>query len=554
MWPFKSKKKKEEPKIESNSNDNGQDEILAVRARILEELNASPWQYNVLGLSLDKAWDQGYPSIDGTFMMDDNAVANDDAQRLAILNSCRILASAHPHARGIINTDTAYVIGLGYKIDPSPKIHVKEEGEKILEKVAPSNPSDDNDDNSDDSDVGNSKPAVQRDDDGEVVNIELRKKLRKAWKKYLKGKKLNPKLKWVQFQIEAYKRCLRDGEVFIHLGMNKEDMSLTVRLISPLDISSPSGSNDPNDVDSNGIRVDAEDKDIILGYWFKDHNKLNAAHVFIPADSMIHVKVTTDSSAKRGLSLFYVTRRYLNLFDKWLSQSLKHQFIQSQVAILRSWNNTTGPQVKAMIQKNEWSTRNIQAPSGESIEQRTTNLFPIIDAPQNMNMTMASPNGNWQESEILARRILLGSNGNYNSTLAAQFPAIRSKEQEQELWKDVWIQIYTRWLLLEKLMGRLPIKYEEDFDCNVNEPLIPNYEAMLTAMATVQLRQTQIISTRTAQEMVNVNPDIEKQRLEEEPMPIVQNKKVDPKGQMATIDKKSNDNPLPTGKKKGMKA
>lgn len=550
MWPFKPSKNKTVIDAIINKMEREKEFYEMQIAKLTQEdLQGNPWQYNTVGMTLDKLWNAGYPSVDTTLGQIDSAVASDDAMRDMVLDECRLLQSTHPHARGIINTDLAYVIGLGFKVEPTPRKKQSLDNEKIDEAEEP------------DADVD------------EPINIELRKKIKSSWKKYINSNKLNPKMKFNTFFAEAYKKCLKDGEVFIHLIFN-EDISLGLRIIDPKDISHPSGTsvNDPLDPDMNGIRVDPKDTDKIIGYWFKNH-LTDDKHVLIPAERMIHIKLTTDCSVKRGLPVYFVCRHYLNKFDKWLDQSLKHQHIQSQVAILRSWANTTGAQVKSLLDKKEWTNRDIDSPAGNTLSQKINPIFPVIDAPANMTLTMASPNGNWQESEILARRIMLGiasgsgmselmasgdaSASNYNAILAAQFPAIRSKEQEQELWKDVVKNIYTKWLLLEKLSGRIDIKNEEEYDCVITESRIPNYEAMLSTMATIQLKQTGVISNKTAQELVNIDPDAEKQRLKDEPKvetedPSFMFNKVKPKGQLATVGKKSHTDPLPSGKKKGL--
>ena len=66
-------------------------------------------------------------------------------------------------------------------------------------------------------------------------------------------------------------------------------------------------------------------------------------------------------------------------------------------------------------------------------------------------------------------------------------------------------------------MGRIPVIRDEDqLDCNVTPSKIPNFEGELTADPAVKLQQAQIISRRTAQEMVGLDADVEEDRLDEE--------------------------------------
>jgi len=547
----------------------GMNEVDDVQTKLKESFSnvniGNPWWQDIVGLSLDQAWTRGFPTSELAFGWDAAAVANDDAARWHVMRVSRVLYDLHPHAKGIVETAVSFICGsFAWSVEPTPRIMRPDAA-----TVTPLRESFDDEKPEAEGDpfyvppVGDAVATVPTEPDkvpqqtiddildtGEKFDAEmpvdhrLAATYRRLWAQYIRRGTFHPKLGWTQFWKEAFRRTRRDGEVFIHKGHEEDDGRLAPRFIEPEDISHPSGMTSNSamhdrrggvfDQDANGIRVDKDDPDKVLGYWYKRTDDLDSTnHELIPADQMIHIKFGIDSGTRRGVPLMFVVRRYLQHLDSWIAQSLHHQRVQSSIALLRQWENTTPAQVRSLITSKEFRSFERNTPAGQTKDYRSTDMLPIIDAPAGMNMTMVSPNGNFADSEILVRRVLLaisvgvqqseamvtgdGSNANYASTRITQFIPLRSFEAEQGDWAETVQQFYEAWVYTEAAMGRIPIIRDECLlDVNVTPSQMPNFEAEIAAPTAISLFQAGLISRRTSQELVRLDPDVEEDRMVEE--------------------------------------
>lgn len=519
------------------------------RGVLAESADYGPaWTDELAGLSLADAFKRGLPMADASVpgFLDTATVAGDDALRHGILRFCRGLYESHPHAKGIVETVVNFVVGpSAWSVDPSPKVPRPDEM-----NVQPVDEAEDPTDIQPVGDIPEVDPANLPDvdperivgdrpgadeDDEERVDAGMRRLLRRAWKKFVQPGVMHPQLSWSQFWKEAFRRSRRDGEVFIYLGGHKHNGRLAPRFIDPLDISRPIGK--PMNVDFDpyqaGVQVDEDDPETVAGYWFQRHGCADKDHEFIPADKMIHIKFGVDANVRRGLPMLYVIRRYLFHFDRWIEQSLRHQRVQSAVAMVRNWENATKGQLEALRDEKKFRERRITTPAGTTLRRTETVPMPIIDAPAGMKLDMVSPNGNFSDSEVLVRRVMLacavganlseamvtadGSNANYASTRVTQFPAMRGFEADQGDWSNPVRRLYFVWCYRESALQRIPRIWDDcQTDCDVSPDELPNFEGEITAGFAVQLFTAGIISKRTAQEMSHVDPDIEKHRMKEE--------------------------------------
>lgn len=496
-----------------------------------------PYQAEWAGLSLDEAYRRGLPDLQLAFQYDATQVANNDSLRNEMLKVCRILYSSHPHAKAVIDTAKAFVVGPhAWQVEPLPKINERPESVRpvseddqdyVAGRIPPV------------SKVIDAKlppPGEEDDPREEKLRIDFKRlrKIKPAWDRWQKRGHIHPKQDWVEFWDEAWMRSRRDGEVFIHLGHNKKNGALSPRFLEPEEIVHPTGGMSSNvkgtfDKDMCGIRVDEDDPQTVIGYWWRPIWKLGEQPELLPADDVIHIKIGADSGARRGLPALFCVRHMLRHFDTWIQQSLKHQKIQSMIAVLRQWDKATPDAVSNFQASNVFRSTNMSTPAGNNFNYNTQQLLPFVDAPRGMTMNPFVPAGNYGDSEILARRVLLAvasgenmsecmvtgdaANANYASSRIAQIPAFRGFEATQGRWSGRVELVYHRWLATEAILGRQDAVTEEcQLDCHVTPNPLPPFEMENTFGMITNLYGSGLITKRTAQEKLGIDLQMEEER------------------------------------------
>lgn len=497
----------------------------------------NPWQNEYIGLTPSQAFAQGMP-YGGIGVYDGVMVASSDALRNEVLQLCRVLYDTHPHAKAIIEAQVAYIVGAtGWTVEPMP-LRVDRHALDIQPvqeaDIAP---------------VGRGIVPVgldpyepdlskaPREREHEHIDYRLKNRCDAWYKRQTRTGYYHPQLSQQQFQEEAFRRCRRDGEVFIFKGHDPVDGHLSPRFLDPMEIVHPTGAITSDvknvfDPDACGIRVDEHDHARVLGYWYRPLTNPAAKPIFIHADRIKHKKFGVDSTVRRGLPCLFVIRHFLRHFDTWLGQSLKHQNVQSRIAILRSWTNTTPTQLASLVSGKDVRRQDYTTPAGNSLQFRTTNLYPVVDAPANMQLQGFTPGGNYSDSEILARRVLLacaagenlseamvtadGSNANYASTRLTTFIPFEGFKKEKRAWGDDWSGLYEDEYKAEAAAGRLPPFTPERGNCNVKPAELPNLEGEVVTPTAISQYEKGLISKRTAQEMVGADPEMEDERQADE--------------------------------------
>lgn len=549
LHEMRMKTREERLKAIQNESDFYKAQMHVIEKQLNEDIQnlGNPYQMNMVGLGIDQLWKQGFPDVSTNLLADANYIASNDALRMDMVRLSRTLYDTHPHAKVIINTQVSYIVGEhAWRVEPSPKKPFP--GEHSVQPV-----SEQETDFRVDT-VGNKVAPVAGDVPFDFEkSIKLKKLLKKGikaleddglkvkvqrlWTKYQRLGVIHPQMGYVEFWTEAYMRTRRDGEVFIYLGSDKKTGALAPRFIDPEEIvhkdgvtSSPSGIFDKY---QNGVEVDPDDPCTVVAYWYRRKDNIAVTPRPIPADRIIHKKFGVDSNCRRGLPCFYVIRNFLKHFDRWLGQSLKHQDIQSRVAILRSWAKSTPGEVASLVEGKTFRQVTTTTPAGNTMNYRTNQLFPVVDAPANMELKGFTPSGNYSDSEILARRILLacaagsglseamitadGSNANYASTRITNFLPFQDFKKEKGVWGELAQKLYEEWLYKEAACGRINRALtQESLDCNVTPSRLPNFEAEIVSQTVIGLFTAEIISKRTAQEWIGVDPEIEEERITEE--------------------------------------
>ena len=504
-----------------------------------------PWQLQAAGLTRDLAFRQGFPNIMGAF--DAAKIAHDDTLRGFILDFSRYLYDQHPHAKAIVESSVVFVVGeTAWTISPAPKLPPPSSGISPVQEHL--------DDPLSIDPVAGIIPGVNPDLIGDEpspkkhvsikpqIDHKLEAKITRLWKKYKRCGQMHPQLGWVGFWTEAYMRYKRDGEVFIYLGNDKKDARLSPRFLDPKDIVHPSGSvsSNPMDADagidpkSNGVEVEPDDPATVLRYWYRPHSRKEQRAIPLDADRIIHVKNAVDTTIKRGIPLVFVCREYLKHFDTWIIQSLKHQKTQSLIAIMRYWEKMPAAVLNTTLEKGDVHRFERTTQAGGTITTRITgDMMPVVDAPKGMKMEYTKPSGNWADSEILARRVLLGcaagaglseamvsadaSNANYASSRIAQLVPMKTFKREQGEWGEIIQLFYEKWCYAEAAAGRLPAFIGDwGLESEITPTKLPDFEGELSTQHVIMQEGQGIISKQTARESLGHDHEDEEERVEQE--------------------------------------
>lgn len=544
----------ERDKLDDPKNFTGWEELRnRIRQRVQESVAGqglgTAWPHQLFGLTFDQIFRQGFPLTFNQFLgLTADDVASNDNLRNQVLGICRMLYSTHPHAKAVVNTAVAYVVGAaGWDVEPKPrKTVIDETVVKPIEEVSSEEFIDDIEL------VGSDIPLI---DDNEFVELDeeepsrpqvliderLKAEITRRFKKYKRKGKIHPQCGWRQFWREVYRRKKMEGEIFIHLVNDEDEGYLTPRIREPEDIKSPHGeksgrdfafSKDKFDQDAHGVRVKLNDHACVEGYWYWPPHYNEAT--FIPADNMIHIKEGVGLNIRRGIPYIFTVRHYLSHFDRWIAQALKHQRVQSLVAILRQWDKATPAQIRNVVDSKKVLDIERQTPSGNAREYQTTELLPIIDAPKGMTMTAFTPSGNHADADVLARRTLLavasganqseamvtadGSNANYASTRITTLIPMRGFQSEQEDMKEIVLGFYEIWIQTESVIDPFykRIDNEEQLEAEISCDELPDFEAELNTNRSIYLYTHGVSSRQSAQKIAGLDPLKEKEYMREE--------------------------------------
>lgn len=510
----------------------------------------NPWWAELQSVLPDEAWRRGLPEATSFLAYgwaDEATVAHNDQLRENVRKICASLFATHPHARGAVMARAAYVCGPhSWTVDPTPKLVpivrgvqpvAEEEGDEIdslggVSNVPPVRL------------VPRSAPEAHGNPPlggfASEVNYHLQALVRARWRREMAPGRFHPSLGWNQLWAEATLRFYRDGEVFIHLGNDTEDQRLSLRFLEPSDISTPAG-HGVSAICSNGVETDPADPARVVAYHWRpsaysglDRAPTSLTWSRLDASRVLHLKHGVDSGVKRGLPFLFTVRNYLRHFDAWIYQALRAQRIQSSIALLRQWAQSDEATVRANLIENQKQVQVTRAtPAGASVTYTTTDQMPVIDAPAGMTLNAFAPRGNFGDSEILVRRLLLavasglgmseamltadGSNANYASTRITQLVPMRYIETDQMLFAGLVEQVYRKWYATESLKRRLPpLKDDLELDCSITPSRLPNFEAEATAGMASGMVAAGIWSRKTAQEATRVDPEVEEERLRAE--------------------------------------
>jgi hypothetical protein len=251
----------------------------------------------------------------------------------------------------------------------------------------------------------------------------------------------------VDVENEIVYRLHVDGEVFIRKFPQANGM-LVIRFIEPelvrgyaTDIGSPK--------DSFGIICEEDDINSVLGYQVILKPTESREPTFIPADEIIHIKIGTNSNAKRGLTTFYPVFQNLTNCEDILASTVTMAKARAKIAMIRKVNNVAPDSMASLVDSQIDATLGGSNNMGatENIGLERFGYGSIITAPANIDYEFPGANvdaaGLIQVLQANLRSLATrfgisetlmsgdASNNNYSSALIAEAPARRTFERWQ---------------------------------------------------------------------------------------------------------------------------
>jgi capsid protein len=180
----------------------------------------------------------------------------------------------------------------------------------------------------------------------------------------------------MEVEKEAIQRLHAEGEFFLRLFPQSNGL-LTVRFVEPELVKSPvDDTSDPSE--SFGIKCHPDDLHTVLGYYIVEKPWEDPSPVLVPADEIIHVKLNTESNAKRGLPTVYPITTNLRDAEENLKAMIALCKVRAKVGMVRRVNDATPEAV-----------RNLEATAatGQATDQTTGRTYNINKMPYGAILT-----------------------------------------------------------------------------------------------------------------------------------------------------------------------
>lgn len=245
--------------------------------------------------------------------------------------------------------------------------------------------------------------------------------------------------RWNEREQEAVKRCDRDGEMFMrffHVGRGRTE----VRFIEPEWVQSPADT----EWETYGVICEPYDVEDILGYYIFEHPPYEKA-TFVDAAEVLHIKINSDSTSKRGLPTFYPVRKNLERAEKLLRNMSILAQVQATFAMIRKHKQYSVTQMTNA--RNNQADVSYVGPFGNTEYSKGYRPGTIIDAPENVEYDFPSSTVNagnlvailQAELRAAAQRVNMpefmfsgdSSNANMASAFIAESPFVKKMEELQ---------------------------------------------------------------------------------------------------------------------------
>lgn len=273
--------------------------------------------------------------------------------------------------------------------------------------------------------------------------------------------------KWDVRQKEAFRRLLRDGELWLRWFKPGEKLEgvkkhLQVRFTEPNEIKDPANHNSWGHW-SFGIETDPEDIEKHVAYYryYYAIAQGNPSGTWtwerIEAAKMDFFKILTDANVKRGRSWLMGVAKYIRMHEQWLDQRFQLNRLRNLFAVIGNMK-TVGTSDATTI-KNKFTDTTGKTNTGEGTPKKmpSSALMLIQRGVEwdlkslNINAADAAEDGRNFQLMIcagtgLTEYVVRGdsSNSSYASTMVSESPMVKMLQGWQDRWRDIVRTMHAR--------------------------------------------------------------------------------------------------------------
>lgn len=251
-------------------------------------------------------------------------------------------------------------------------------------------------------------------------------------------------------ETESVERLDVDGETFVRL-FPREDGITVLRFVEPELVKSPGTNYDS--AYSFGIQTDPEDVETVVGYWVVDDPMERNTPKFVDEKYIVHMKLNSRSTAKRGVPTFYPIEQNLKRAESLLANMSAMAKTRAAIAMIRSFkgsprasiaNLTQGATEVSVTDPNTQTTLNVERMRPGTILNSSGTIeyeFPhaSVAASEFVEVLQA-------ELRACAARMNMpewmfsadASNSSYSSSFVAESSAVKMFTHLQDLLRRKW--------------------------------------------------------------------------------------------------------------------
>jgi hypothetical protein len=261
---------------------------------------------------------------------------------------------------------------------------------------------------------------------------------------------------WDLRSKEAFRRFLRDGEVFLRwfpsMRNEKPHYPLT-RFLEPNEIKPPAGDTEY----SFGIKCSPKDVEQVLEYHREYAVGATVTTELIDAAEIDHFKALVDSNVKRGRSWLLGCAKYIVMHERWIDQRFQLNRLRNLFAVIGNVTGIGGNDLSNL--KAKFGDTTGKTVSGEGTPKKLpTNAMMLLQKGVewdlkglNINASDAAEDGRNIQLLIcvgtgLTEYIVRGdsSNSNFASTLVSESPMVKMFLKWRDLWRNHMQTIFRR--------------------------------------------------------------------------------------------------------------
>ena len=308
---------------------------------------------------------------------------------------------------------------------------------------------------------------------------------------------------WTFLEQELFWRSREDGEFFLRYFQSDDDV-LLVRTVEPEQIRQPPGS----DYREWSFGIQSDPEDVVQQFAYFVHYMDSAGYTNkeegeeVPVDQMLHFKVNTKRSIKRGLTDFsFDVYDALRAASKIRFNAGESSAVQAAIAQIRQWETATQSAVQNFANsQTDYSRTN--PVTGAQNNFHEVDPGAIVDVPRGMTYVPppGSAPGAMEAHEVIlhvqlraagvrwnAPEWLATSSGAdmaaYTASLTAENPFVKTSVRYQDQYEEAFTQVITRAVQVAIDAGRLPPDTLKRVDIQCEGPSIEAKNELQEAQA-----------------------------------------------------------------------